>query len=76
MLRKLKKCLGALFCATLIALIGISCFLLWAYQVIEEGELLLPNAPGTATISREKDTGVAHIKADNWLSVVYAQGFS
>ena len=72
----LKKIVGGLVFGVLIALIGISCFFIWAYQVIEEGELYLPNAHGTSTISREKDTGVAHIKADNWLSVVYAQGFS
>ena len=49
---------------------------MWAYKVVDEGTLYLEKAPGTAAIVRETDTGIAHIRGDSYLSVVYAQGFA
>jgi len=49
---------------------------LWAYRVVEEGALYLPNAPGTVAIVREQETGIAHIRGDSYKSVAYGQGFS
>ena len=42
--------------AVLSALLGLGIYL--AYQVIDEGTLELPNAPGVAAIVRETDTGI------------------
>ena len=71
-MKGIGKCLCTLIglLALLAALAGIGLY--FAYQVIDEGELNLPNAPGVAAIVREKDTGIAHIRGDSYLSVVYA----
>jgi hypothetical protein len=36
------------------------------------GTIHLANAPGMATITREIDTGIAHIHADDIFSAAYA----
>ena len=54
---------GALF-GLLILVLSIVLYTL--YDVVEFGELHLPNAPGKVTISREKDTKIFHIKGDDW----------
>ena len=41
------------------------------YDVVEFGELHLPNAPGKVSISREKGTKIFHIKGDDWPSIAY-----
>ena len=76
MLRPIFKCLSWLTCLTVVlAAAGIG-FLFFAYQVVDEGLLQLPNAPGNAVIVRESDSGIAHIRGDDYPSVAYAQGFA
>ena len=73
---KLTTCCCHLLCwLSVIAAAGVA-LLFWAYGVQSEGELTLPNAPGKAVIVREQDSGIAHIRGDDWNSVVYAQGFA
>jgi penicillin amidase len=45
------------------------------YRPVTSGTVYLENAPGTATITFEDETGIAHIRGDSLLSAVYAQGF-
>ena len=66
-----KACFG-----TALAAAASVAFLYWAYQVEDQGTLHLEKVPGTATITREAETGVAHIRGDSWDSVYYAQGFA
>ena len=73
---KIGKCLcHSLFWLVAIAA-GFAAFLFWAYDVKSDGTLYLDNAPGNAAITRELDTGIAHIRGDTWNAAVYAQGFS
>lgn len=72
---KCKQCVCGLICWLGVLTVLAGGLLWWAYQVVDEAELYLPNAPGTAAIVREKDTGIAHIRGDNMESVAYAQGF-
>ena len=72
----LKKCIGGCVFSILVICGLATAFLLWAYQVVDDGNIYLPNAPGTAAIVRERDSGVAHIRGDTWESVVYGQGFA
>ena len=44
--------------------------------MVDEGNLNMPNAPGTVAIVREQETGIAHIRGDSYKSVAYGQGFS
>ena len=75
-MKGIGKCICTLL-GLLVVLAAIAGFALFkAYQVIDEGELNMPNAPGVAAIVREEDTGIAHIRGDSYLSVVYAQGFA
>ena len=48
----------------------------WVYQVFEEGELVLPNAPGKVSIIREKDTKIMTVRAESEVGGAYAQGFA
>ena len=73
---KISKCLGSICLVILVICASMGAFLMWAYQVVDDGELNLPNAPGNAVIVREKETGIAHIRGDSFRSVAYAQGFS
>ena len=75
-MKEIKKCCGSLVCLMLAIAVAGVIFLWWAYQVIEEGALYLPNAPGTVAIVREKETGIAHIRGDSYKSVAYGQGFA
>ena len=62
---------------TSIALIMSSLLaIFWLYDVKQEGELVLNNAWGVATIAREEGTEVPHITGDSINSVIYAQGFA
>lgn len=36
----------------------------------------LPNAPGNAAITTERETGIQHIRGQNLDSVIYAQGYA
>jgi len=62
------------------ALISLSFFgVIWLnkfYQTLVEGTITLENAPGFATITREKDTQIAHIHGEDIHSMVFAQGFA
>lgn len=66
---------GTCIAVTLAAIGGII-GLYWAYEVFESGELILDNAPGMASIIREKDTKIMTIRGDSAESVAYAQGFA
>ncbi len=61
----LLKCLGATICAITLVLAIVSGLAFYLYQVVDEGELYLEHARGTAVILREADTGIAHIRGDN-----------
>ena len=45
------------FSAMLVIFASLGAFLMWTYQVVDDGELNLPNAPGNTRIVREKETG-------------------
>ena len=72
----LFKCLGATICAIALVLAIVSGLAFYLYQVVDEGELYLEHAKGTSVILREADTGIAHIRGENFPSVAYAQGFA
>ena len=62
---------------TLIALVMASIIaLFWLYDVKSSGELILDNAWGVATITREEGTEIPHITGGSLNAVIYAQGFS
>ena len=44
----------------------------WLYEVFDQGELVLDNAPGVASIVREKDTMIMTIRGDSEESIAYA----
>ena len=73
---KIFKCLKRTFVIVTVFCVILGLFLNWAYKLVDDGELYLPNAPGFAVITREQDTGIAHIRGDSFKSVAYAQGFS
>ena len=47
----------------------------YLFAVKIDGILYLKNARGSATITREPDTLIPHIRGDSWESAIYAQGF-
>ena len=62
---------------TLIGLIlGGIMTVFYLYEVKDEGEFVLDNAWGVATITREADTDIPHIRGETLNSVIYAQGFA
>jgi len=62
---------------TLIVGVALTLLSLWfLYQPLVEGTIFLKNAPGVATISYEDDTGITHIRGENFQSTIYAQGFA
>jgi len=64
-------------CKTVILVLLVSTVTLWyLYQQTNSGTIYLPNAPGTASITREEETGIAHIKAVTEEAALYAQGFA
>lgn len=46
------------------------------YKTQTSGTVELANAPGVVTITREDDTEIAHIKAENFEGAAYGQGFA
>ena len=46
------------------------------YEVFVKGEMVLKNAPGHVTVTREGDTQIPHIRGDSEESIAYAQGFT
>ena len=71
-IKLLCKCMGWLTCLTIVLVAVAIAGLYYAYQVVDQGTLTLPNAPGNAVIVREADSGIAHIRGDDFLSVAYA----
>jgi len=76
MIKTVGKCLGVTTVVIAALTIALGAFLFYVYRVVDSGTLFLEKAPGTAAITREGDTGIAHIRGDSYLSVVYAQGFA
>ena len=54
------------------AILGGTIATFFLYAVKQEGELRLENAWGVATITREEDTEIPHIKGENYNSMIYA----
>ena len=46
------------------------------YRPVRSGKLYLESAQGNSSLFREYDTGIHHIKAENYLGAVYTQGFA
>lgn len=51
-------------------------YLLYVYRTVDYGTIAMPNAPGVCTITREVDTGIAHIRGNSLLATIYGQGFA
>lgn len=47
-----------------------------SYIPVRDGKLYLSKANSTATLIREFDTGIHHIKADSSEMAMYTQGFA
>ena len=66
---------GALGLVAILALMGLF-FINNAYIPVRDGKLYLSKANNTASILRERDTGIIHIKSDDRITTMYAQGFA
>ena len=74
-----KACYGCLKHTFIGLSVASAAAILAAYQlypVIDSGELFLENAPGKVSISREADSAILHIEADDWNSMAYGSGFA
>ena len=60
----------------LVTLIGGFIAAVFLYKVKDEGTLYLENAKGSASITRETDTGILHIRSNTLEGGLYAQGFA
>lgn len=70
------KCIK-IFCLTTITLVFCGSVGLWyLYKERTNGTIYLEGAPGVASITRETDNGIAHIRGENLQSAMYAQGFA
>jgi len=59
-------------CMLITVLVFAPVYLLYyCYVVFDSGQIQLPNAPGTVTVSREADTQIMHIKGEDWPSIAY-----
>jgi acyl-homoserine lactone acylase PvdQ len=72
----MHPCLRISCLVVLAAIFASFVSVLYVYRTVDYGTLAMPNAPGTLTITREDDTGIAHIRGDSLLSTVYGQGFA
>ena len=70
------KCGAGFVCAFVLVEVAFFAFLKLSFDIIDDGELFLPNAPGIAVIVREQENGIAHVRGDSHQSLVYAQGFA
>ena len=70
-----RTLLGRVLALSLIALIAAFVLLHISYIPVRDGKLYLKHANSTATLLREADSGMQHIKADTVAMAVYAQGF-
>jgi hypothetical protein len=60
------------FCILLISfalIVGVT--VLYLYKTTASGILILRNVPGVCTITREDDTGIAHIRGDSLQASLY-----
>ena len=71
MIPKIK--FAAIFAAATILAVYFAVKFLFAVKI--EGTLHLRSSKGSATIIREPETLIPHIRGDSWESAVYAQGF-
>ena len=69
---KIGKCLCHLVSWLTILAAAFTGFLFWAYSVKNEGTIYLPRASGSASITREDDTGIAHMRGSTFNDAVYA----
>ena len=69
---RLLRQVSHVLCWLVVLLGAFAGFLFWAYSVKSEGTLYLPRAHGTATITREEDTGIAHIYGETYNDAIYA----
>ena len=68
----LKLILGRLICL-LVASILVGClFLMVSYTPVRDGKLYLNRALGQATLLREGENGIHHIRADSLQVAIYA----
>jgi len=59
-------------CLTSLASLFVAICAAWyLYSERTEGTIYLKNAPGVVSISRESDSGIAHIEGENLLAVLY-----
>jgi acyl-homoserine lactone acylase PvdQ len=66
-----------LLCLTITTTLFVVVLAAWSlYKERTEGTIYLRNAPGAVSITRETDSGIAHIHGENLLSVLYAQGYA
>ena len=66
------KLIRTVLILTVLSLIGAYVALVFLYQVKDSGTLYLPNARGVASITREKDTHIAHIRGTTREAAMYA----
>ena len=53
-----------------------TCGLWYLYKLKTTGTIFLSSIEGNASITREVDTGIAHIRGSTMNSALYAQGFA
>ena len=71
-----RRCLRGLAMTSIALILVSSIAIFWLYDVKQEGELVLENPWGVATITREEGSEIPHITGDSKNSVLYAQGFA
>jgi penicillin amidase len=54
----------------------VTCGLWYLYKLKTDGVIFLQGIDGNASITRELDTGIAHIRGSTLHSTLYAQGFA
>ena len=68
-----KTKVAVIFAAATILAVYFAVQFLFAVKI--DGTVHLKSAKGSATITRESETLIPHIRGDSWESAVYAQGF-
>jgi len=72
----IKSCIKFLCCWTAVFATLATLSLLYLYRTKEEGTIYMKSAPGPVSITRESETGIAHIRSDSIEAVMYGQGFA
>ena len=52
------------------------CMINLNYRPVRSGKLFLESASGNSSLFREYETGIHHIRAENYNGAVYTQGFA